>query len=357
MNTSPSVPTLIGVAAAAGVSRATASRALGGYGRVGSKTVAHVRKIADELGYLPNQMARAMRQGRSKTLGLVIISNFTNAYFDRATKAIVDAAAKAGFQVLVANTAESLDAEREAVSNLLEKQVDGLIVVPTPLGKHAHLLPPALRNTPLVLFDRMAEGVSASTFTTDDFTSCAAAIAYVASLGHKKIGCLVRVAGVPQVTSTQPQGIISSIMGRIDGISAGAASAGIPPEDILWRFVPAGFQVAQEGVEQMLDSPEAPTFIFTSNNDMLLAVLAVAQRRGLVIGHDLSLITVDDSPWAQVLGGGLTVVARPVEQLAQDAVEELLCHVNESGRPARDVVLPTELVIRHSVADLRSSRE
>jgi len=115
------IPTLVGVAAAAGVSRATASRALSGYGRVGAKTAAHVQKIADELGYIPNQTAQAMRNGRSKTLGLVIISNFTNAYFDRATKAIVDAAAESGFQVLVSNTAENLGAEREAVTHLLEK--------------------------------------------------------------------------------------------------------------------------------------------------------------------------------------------------------------------------------------------
>ena len=104
----------------------------------------------------------------------------------------------------------------------------------------------------------------------------------------------------------------------------------------------------------MLDSEHPPTFIFTSNNDMLLAVLAVAQKRGLVIGRDLSLITVDDSPWAAVLGGGLTVVARPVEQLAKEAVDELLAAIEKPGSEARDVVLPTELVIRHSVADLRS---
>lgn len=349
-----SVPTLVGVAAAAGVSRATASRALGGYGRVGAKTVAHVQKIANELGYIPNQVARAMRHGRSKTLGLVIISNFTNAYFDRATKAIVDAAGEAGFQVLVSNTAENLVAEREAVTNLLEKQVDGLIVVPVPIGDHAHLLPAALRNTPVVLFDREAAGVEASTFTTDDFTSCAAAIEYAASRGHRRVGCLVRVAGIPSITAIEPAGIISSIMSRINGIKKGAASAGLSDADIQWRFVPASLEVAQSAVQQMLDSATPPTFIFTSNNDMLLAVLAVAQKRGLIIGQDLSLITVDDSPWAAVLGGGLSVVARPVEQLAQAAVAALLEQIEQPHRPIHNIVLPTELVIRESVVDLRS---
>jgi LacI family transcriptional regulator len=252
----------------------------------------------------------------------------------------------------VSNTAENLGAEREAVTHLLEKQVDGLIVVPVPIGSHEHLLSPALRNTPLVLFDRKAEGVKASTFTTDDFTSCAAAVEYAVSLGHRNIGCLVRVAGIPAVTSIQPAGIISSIMNRINGIKQGAVAAAVPSADLQWRFVPASLEVAQAGVEQMLDSPHPPTFIFTSNNDMLLAVLAVAQKRGLIIGQDLSLVTVDDSPWAQVLGGGLTVVARPVEELATEAVAELLRQIEHPDGISRDVVLPTELLIRHSVVDL-----
>jgi LacI family transcriptional regulator len=143
-------------------------------------------------------------------------------------------------------------------------------------------------------------------------------------------------------------------MNRIDGVKKGAAAAGLSPHDIQWRFVPASLEVAQAGVEQMLDSPHPPTFIFTSNNDMLLAVLAVAQKRGLIIGRDLSLITVDDSPWAAVLGGGLTVVARPVEQLATEAVAGLLRAIEQPEEPSHDVVLPTELLIRQSVVDLRT---
>ena len=101
-------PTIIDVAARAGVSRATASRAMGNYGRIAQETVLLVRKAADELGYRPNQVARAMRQGNTKTLGLVVIADFTNAFFDRATKAIVDAAKARGYQVLITNTDEDL---------------------------------------------------------------------------------------------------------------------------------------------------------------------------------------------------------------------------------------------------------
>ena len=88
--------TINDVAAAAGVSRATVSRALSGYGRIHEETVLHVRSVAESIGYRPNSLAAAMRAGKTKTIGLVVISDFTNAFFDRATKAIIDQAKELG---------------------------------------------------------------------------------------------------------------------------------------------------------------------------------------------------------------------------------------------------------------------
>ena len=83
-------PTINDVAAAAGVSRATASRALSDYGRISEETRNIVKAAASKIGYTPNQVARSMRAGNTKTIGLVIIADFTNVFFDRATKGIVD---------------------------------------------------------------------------------------------------------------------------------------------------------------------------------------------------------------------------------------------------------------------------
>ncbi len=348
-----SAPTIVDVAIHAGVSRATASRAMGNYGRISEDTVAKVRKAAEELGYRPNQVARAMRQGKTKTIGLVIIADFTNAFFDRATKAIVDAAKARGYQVLITNTDEEIEAERQAVETLLEKQVDGLIVVPSTALVHDHLSAAMTGRKPVVLIDRRVDGISATSVTTDDFSGTDAAIRHAVSMGHQRMGFLIAAAGVKGFSEDRPAMLISSVDDRVNGFLNGAADTGIKPKQQHWLYCEDKPAVSEAAVAKLLDAPKRPTIIFTSNNDMALSVLKVAGNRQLVIGRDISLVTVDDSQWAAAMTPGITVVARPVEDLGALAVDRLLSEINYPGRPTEKIILPTELLTRGSVANLK----
>jgi LacI family transcriptional regulator len=172
------LPTINDVADAAGVSRATASRALSDYGRINAATKAAVIEAASKLGYRPNTLAQAMRRGSTKTIGLVIVADFTNAFFDRATKAIIDAAREHDYQVLVSHTDEAIDVERAAIDTLLDKQVDGLIVVPSTVAVHDHLSASHLNGRPAVI----------QTFAgTRRLTVCNSALVYHSktSLGYR----------------------------------------------------------------------------------------------------------------------------------------------------------------------------
>lgn len=104
---------------------------------------------------------------------------------------------------------------------------------------------------------------------------------------------------------------------------------------------------------QILDQPKPPTIIFTSNNDMALAVMKVAGNRKMQLGRELSLITIDDSDWAAAMVPGLTVVARPVEELGRIAVDKLLAEIDSDATPGEKIVLATELIARGSVANLK----
>lgn len=348
-----SAPTIVDVANHSGVSRATASRAMGNYGRISEATVAKVRKAAEELGYRPNQVARAMRQGKTKTLGLVIIADFTNAFFDRATKAIVDTAKARGYQVLITNTDEEIQAERQAVETLLEKQVDGLIVVPSTALVHDHLSGAKLGRKPIVLIDRRVDGIQATSVTTDDFSGTDAAIRHAVSMGHQRLGFLIAAAGVKGFTDERPAMLISSVEDRVNGFMNGAIETGIKPKQQKWLYCEDEPSISEQAVAKLLEGPKAPTIIFTSNNDMALSVLKVAGNRQMVIGRDISLVTVDDSQWAAAMTPGITVVARPVEELGALAVDRLLSEINYPGRPTEKIILPTELLTRGSVANLK----
>jgi LacI family transcriptional regulator len=347
-----SAPTIIDVAERAGVSRATASRAMGGYGRIAEQTVEQVRTAAAELGYRPNQVARAMRRGKTKTIGLVVIADFTNAFFDRATKAIVDAAKIRGYQVLISNTDEDIEAERQAIETLVDKQVDGLIVVPSTAAVHDHLA--ALKNSgkPFVLIDRRLEGIIATSITTDDFTGAEAAVRHAYALGHRRFGFLVATAGVFGQMEDRPALLISSIEDRVNGLLSGCSDVGIKKAQQSWIYCEDNARDPEMAVARLLDRPKPPTVIITSNNDMALALLKVAGNRKLAIGKDISLITFDDSQWAAAMAPGLTVVARPVEELGSLAIEKLVAEMKQPGQAAEKIVLPTELIARGSVANL-----
>lgn len=351
-----SAPTLVDVAAAAGVSRATASRALSDYGRIAPETVDRVREAARRLGYRPNTIAQSMRAGKTGTIGLVMIADMTNAFFSRATKAIVTEAKAKGLQVLIANTDEDPAVERQAIETLLQKQVDGLIVVPSTSDDHAHLKNRHLKGTPVVLVDRDLEGTPITSVTTDDASSACAAVHHAVERGHERIGFLITVGNITGHTSVRSDGGVSTIRVRTEGFAQGARECRIAKGNQTWVFCGGSEAEIEEAVEAMLDRPKPPTVIMASNNDVALGVLRVATRRGLQIGSDLSLVTVDDSPWAATMTPGLTVIARPVEEVGSIAVDRLVAEMEDPKLAGEAIVLPTTLIVRDSVADLTGSR-
>ncbi len=346
----PSAPTIADVAAAAGVSLATASRALSGYGRVASATVDKVRDAANGLGYRPNELARAMRIGSTSTIGLVVIADFTNAFFDRVTKSIVDTARASGYQVIISNTDEDITVEFAAVQTMLDKQVDGILVVPSLHENSDHLLADHVNGKPVVLLDRHTNDRRLSSVTTDDRFGTRRAVDESIALGHRRLGFLISTVGVDSYTDQPPEAMISTVRERVEGFRAGAIAAGDRVLSEQWRFAKDSAEAAEGAISSMLDDPLPPTVIFCSNNDMLIASLPVIARRGLRIGHDISIVTVDDSPWASAFSPGIAVVARPVEDVGEAAVGLLLERIAEPGRAPVMITLPTEFIARGSLA-------
>ncbi len=345
-------PTINDVAAAAGVSRATASRALSDYGRISADTVAAVKAAAASIGYTPNQVARSMRAGNTKTIGLVIIADFTNVFFDRATKGIVDTARASGYEVLISNTDENLAVEREAIQTLLEKQVDGLIVVPSTAAVHDHLDLIARNNKPMVTIDRLVPGINATSITTNDFESCEKAVHEAKAKNHKNMAFLIATSTVQSPQAEKPILQNSTIEDRVNGFMNGVIDNKV--KDAKWVYSPDNPQQAEDAVAKLLTAKNPPTIIFTSNNDMALAVMRTANRLKLNIPNDVSLVTVDDSQWLDAIAPGITVVERPVDELARLAVKKLIEHINNKSKKPEKIVLPTNLISRGSIKAIKA---
>lgn len=345
-------PTITDVADAAGVSRATASRALSNYGRINQSTKEHVSKVAAELGYRPNSLAQAMRRGRTKTIGLVIVTDVTNTFFGLATKAIIDAARAKGYQVLISHTDEDVNLEREAVNTLIDKQVDGLIVLPSSTTDYEHLSAKSLQGKPVVLVDRTIKGLRASSVTTDDYSGCVDAVKYAYSMGHRKFAFLIAIPNMTGHSSTRPKRMLTVIDERVSGFARGCVEVD-PNAKHSWRFTEDAFDSSEDAVRSMLDEKKAPTVFFTSNNDMVLAIMKVANQLSLKIGKDISVVTVDDSQWAIAMVPALTVVSRPITDLGTISVDQLISEIDSRSSKTKSIRLPTRLIARDSVAKVK----
>jgi LacI family transcriptional regulator len=337
-------PTIADVARAAGVSRAAAARVMGGYGYAGAEVRERVFDAAKRLAYQPNQLARSMATGRSKTIG-VVVADIENLYFARAIRAITDTARAKGFGVVLANTDEDIELEREAVRVLLSNRVDGLIVAPTSSSEVDHLIGARDTGCPFVLLDRRVPALNADTFAIDNFRAAHDAVASLIKQEHQRIAL---VSNAP--SHGERQYLISSIRERIDGYRAALHDAGIqvvPKLTILGGWDTANLT---RQLHKLCQSANRPTAFLATDSSVALVLLNVLRELGFSVPDDVSLICFDDADWTAAVTPPLTVVSQPIKELATTATEDLIARLQGEPRASGDeTLLQATLVERGSV--------
>lgn len=341
---------LIDVAKMAGVSRATAARVLGGYSLVKSGLGDKVFAAAAKLNYRTNDIARAMRAGKTLTIGLVV-ADISNSFFSSAVRAVMDEAAASGYQTLIVNTNEDLAREVDAVRVLIEKKVDGLIVVPSSSTHCEHLFLDGRLAVPTVLLDRRIEGLSAAMFTTDDRRGAADAVDLLIARGHSRIALLVATSAVERHSDIRPADVVSTAEDRVGGAVASLGKAGLTLERDMLRYCRSHASHAREAALALLDRQPRPTALLATNEEMALGAISACGALGLSVGTDISLISFDDSPWTAVHCPAVSVIARPVRQMGHATARSLLQELQGNGR-AVGTTFPSRLIERSSVRDL-----
>jgi LacI family transcriptional regulator len=342
--------TLTDVARAAGVSRATAARALGGYGSVSADARERVEAAAAQLRYQPNEVARSMITGTTGTLG-VVISDIELGFFAQVVRGIADAAKAKGFEVIVANTDEDLVKEQAAVRVLVSKRVDGLIVVPAAPADTAHLEDAQDRGVPVILLDRGAALPRFDTVVVDNERGARNAVNLLVRLGHRRIAILVEGATARSAAEIKagptPTGVLTSTL-RQAGWAAALGAARIPVTDALIRRSTYDRQEARAAVSAALAEPDPPTAFLATDEIMTIGAMDAILEAGLRIPEDVSLIGFDDVPWTTLVRPPLTVVAQPVHALGATATQRVLERIAGADGPPVQVVLRTSLIERGS---------
>lgn len=329
--------TLKDVAREAGVSVGMASRVLGSYGYFSDDTKEKVSEAAQTLGYRPNIIARSLRKGSTKALG-VLVSNIASFHWTTFVRGVEEAASRHGYQVILGNTDDDPDMERLYLSALYERNVDGIIVSPASENLvHLGLL--AQGGFPMLLIDTAAPDLDVPKIAIDDHAAAYRATAYLLGLGHRRIGI---VAGSQRLASG---------VDRLCGFQDALSDHGLEAEEELIALGEYRFEQAYQATDQLISLATPPSALLVCNEGMLGAALQCLKDRRLTIPRDISLVGFDDPDWASFYNPSLTTVRNPRHRIGTLAVETLLASMREPHdvHPAhRPLMIDTELVVRES---------
>jgi len=330
--------TIADVARYAGVSVATVSHVMNRTRHVEPETAERVRAAIAALRYSPNSLARSLRRGETKTIGLLLPDN-SNPFFASVARQIEDAGFVAGYTVILCNSDGSAEKEERYLSVLMAKQIDGLIFAGS--SDHARVFSQLSAAVPAVLLDREIHSVNVDTVLVDHDHGGYLAGRHLVGLGHKRIG----VIGGPRDSSSSPA--------RLRGFVRALGEAGVElPADAVvdsdYHF--SGGRLA---MERLLTQAPDITAVFACNDLMAMGAITALRSRGLRVPDDISMIGFDDIPYAVTTWPPLTTIAQPVEKIGTRAVSLLLERVAEPAAHSRREVLMPVLIERESCAPLR----
>lgn len=337
------------VAKAAGVSPSTVSNLLNGrIERMLPATKDRIDAAIAELGYRPNRAARQLRTGRTRTLGLVVPS-VGNPFWGAFARELEAAAQATDHNVLLCNSERDPERERRYVEELWEDGVRGMVLC-TSLPSLQHLAPTIERGLHLVTFDRPAQPDDPESVVSVSINNPVAGFlagAHLTDLGHRRL--------------TFVSGSLRSLnrAGRYRGFCSALETAGISMDEVItWPGldeVPFGdveaAEVGRRAAHELFDRPDHPTGVVAINDMTALGVCRGLRDLGFRVGHDVSVVGIDDIMLADLYDPPLTTVRQPIAEMARLTVAEIVDRDRRSqAEPGRSVLLRPELVVRGSTA-------
>ncbi len=350
------------VAQKAGVSISTVSRVLTGSARVSPELRQRVIDAVEELGYRPNALARGLRMRRTAVIGL-LIPDISNPFFGQLARVVEDAANNRGYSILLCNSQNSRAREVQYLDLLRQQQVDGVLVVTS--GAMGEELEEFFKLTgaAVLALDRRIPQFKGPWIGGDPYPGARQAVQHLLDLGHRNIGLVRGVEG--NISSDE----------RYKALNRALVEAGLPEERWTWvgeytleTGIAAGLALAE------LPAQKRPTAVIATSEFSAYGLIEGVSRHGISVPDQLSVVGYDNTAFAEVFRPALTVIAQPIEEMGELAVDFILRMINNAEQdeqlppvapvagmrpPAavkeavEDAVLPTYLVVRSSTAPAR----
>jgi LacI family transcriptional regulator len=330
------------VARRAGVSPMTVSRVINGNGRVRPETRVAVQRVIAAIGFVPNSLARGLSTHKTMVLGL-IVPDVSNPFYAPIARGAESVARRAGYHVMLCNSEGSLAYEGEYIADMLERRVDGLLVVPVSDESRANLRQLERHGIPYTLIDRTVPGIDADVVQGDSIGGARTLVQHLISLGHSRIAMLAEAESV------------STARDRRRGYREALETAGIAHCPELLMETTVDLLGGYGGMLALLALNPRPSAVFAINNLVAAGAVKAIREHGLGVPDDLALVAFDDIEHEAALSPFLTVMPQPAESFGTIAAHLLLDRVlGHAPATRRLVVLASEMVVRESCGARRA---
>ncbi len=333
------------VAKEAGVSITTVSRVLNNNYPVKKETRERIEKAIEKLNYIPNIMARGLITKKTSIIG-VVVPGITNLFFPTIVEAIEENIRRKGYSIYLSNSQGDAVQEREAVENIISRQVDGIIIIdPRYENLRSSFYDDINKIVPVVIINGSPEGTKCNFVSYDEEVGTREAFEYLLSLGHKKVAF---VRGHKSFSYDIKEKIYRNIIKEngfdyCEVIDAGRGNS-IEVVDNTKNIV-----------ESFLMRKEKPTAIFACNDLMAVGVLNACSKLKLKVPEDISVIGCDNTLIAHISNPKLTSIDIDMNEIGIRSAEELANIIENRERSRSKIIMDTKLVIRESCCRAKES--
>ncbi|KOY22487.1 transcriptional regulator [Vibrio parahaemolyticus] len=329
--------TMKDIAKLAGVSTSTVSHVINKTRFVSEEISERVNNAAKELNYYaPSALARSLKVNRTKTIGMLVTTS-TNPFFGEVVKGVERSCYHKGYSLILCNTEGDNKRMRQSINTLLQKRVDGLILMCSSLEGERIDVFERYPDIPVVVMDWGPMLFTSDKIQDNSLRGGYLAAKYLIDCGHTEIGCI-----------TGPL-IKHQAQMRYEGYKRAMNEAGLE-FNANW-IIESDFECegGYQAFKKIVERGKLPSSIFVSNDMMAMGVINAANELGIKVPDDLSIIGYDDIHIAKFMSPSLTTIHQPKYRLGQAAVETLVRRLDDKSNEAQVVQLEPTLVVRNSV--------
>lgn len=325
------------IAVKANVSITTVSFIINGKAKeksISEAVIEKVKKIIEESGYKPNQIARSLRTGNSNIIGL-IIEDISNSFFSRIARLIEDKAYKRGYKIIYSSTENNVDKAKELINLFKSRKVDAYIISPIKgIEEDVQML--IDDGNPVIFFDRNLPDMNTSYVGADHFNASYQSIQNFIDQGKKNIALVTTDINVAQITE------------RYDGYKKALEDNGITYDDNLVLKIHFN-QEENETIAQikaLFESKKIDAVLFVTNY-LAISGLKALKQIDKKIGNDFAVIAYDDHEAFELHTPRISAIQQPLEEIAEAIIKLILNRLSSKGKlPAEELIIPTRLVLR-----------